>query len=183
MLTIPVFRRQRAFRERKEKHVKDLETKLAGLEAAQEHASAENERLRRDLQKMATENEILKATSSTSGGVGHHAAAHSPEPMTTGPMRYSPTEFASDVLAGHNNKTFSHRIVESADGQRLLAAGATWDFIISHDLFKRGLVDIGAVTEHLKTRAICDGQGPVFSEKDVLEAIELSVACGTDDLL
>lgn len=172
---------QRAFRERKEKHVKDLETKLADLEAAQQHASAENERLKRDLQKMATENEILKATGGPSSGP--NAASHLPEPLTTGPMRYSPTDFASNVLSGHNNKTFSHRIVESADGQRLLAAGASWDFIISHDLFKQGLVDIGAVSEHLKTRATCDGQGPVFSEKDVLEAIELSVACGTDDLL
>lgn len=172
--------RQRAFRERKEKHVKDLEAKLADLEAAQHQASKENERLKRDLQKMATENEILKATST---GNGTHAASHSPEPITTGPMHYSPTDFASSVLQGHQNKAFSHRIVESADGQRLLAAGASWDFIISHELFKRGLVDIGSVSEHLKTRAVCDGQGPVFSEKDVLEAIELSVACGSDDLL
>lgn len=170
---------QRAFRERKERHVKDLETKLSELEAAQHQSSAENERLKRDLQKMMTENEILKATSNGSGG----PPSHSPEPVTTGPMRYSPTDFASDVLQGHNNKTFSHRIVESSDGQKLLAAGASWDYIIGHELFKQGLVDIGSVSEYLKTRAVCDGQGPVFSEKDVVEAIELSVACGSDDLL
>jgi hypothetical protein len=98
-------------------------------------------------------------------------------------MRYSPTDFASSVLAGHDNKSFSHRVAYAKDGQRLLAAGASWDLIISHELFKRGLVDIGSVSEHLKTRAICDGQGPVFSENDVFEAIEMSVASGSDDLL
>ncbi len=135
---------------------------------------------------MATENEILKATSSISGptgGGGGHAPSHSPEPVSTGPMRYSPTDFASNLLDGHKNKTFSHRIVQSADGQRLLAAGATWDYIISHESFKKGLVDIGTVSDYLKTRAVCDGQGPVFSEKVVLEAIQQSVACGSDDLL
>lgn len=150
------------------------------MEAAQQTSSVENERLKRDLQKMITENEILKATSTTTNG---HTSSHSPEPMTTGPMRYSPTEFASDLLKGHNNQTFSHRIVESADGQRLLAVGASWDLIISHELFQKGLVDIGTISEYLKPKTMCDGQGPVFSEKDVLEAIQISVACGTDDLL
>lgn len=103
--------------------------------------------------------------------------------MTTGPMRYSPTDFASSVLAGHDNKSFSHRVAYAKDGQRLLAAGASWDFILSHELFKRGLVDIGSVSDHLRTRAVCDGQGPVFSENDVLEAIEMSVASGSDELL
>ena len=36
--------RQRAFRERKEKHVKDLEAKLAHMEAAQQQASVERMR-------------------------------------------------------------------------------------------------------------------------------------------
>jgi len=175
---------QRAFRERKERHVKELEAKLASLEAAQQNATTENERLKREMQKMATENEILKATSSTMGsGHGRHASSHSPEPLISGPMRYSPTEFASDLLEGHDNKAFSHRISKTNDGQPLLAAGATWDFIISQDLFKQGRVDIGAVSEYLRGRAICDGQGPVFAENDILEALELSVASGNDDLL
>ncbi|KAI8675130.1 BZIP domain-containing protein [Fusarium keratoplasticum] len=167
---------QRAFRERKEKHVKDLEAKLAGLEAAQQQASLENERLKRDLQKMSTENEILRATSH----VGHGSI--SPEPAT-GPMRFNPTEFYSNVLQNHTNKSPSHRIVTADDGERLLAAGAAWDFIISHELFKKGLVDIGDVSERLKHCARCDGQGPVFSERAIKSAIEQSVASGTDDLL
>jgi AP-1-like factor len=167
---------QRAFRERKERHVKDLEAKLAGLEAAQQQSSIENERLKRDLQKISTENEILRATSQT----GHGSI--SPEPAT-GPLRFKPTDFYSNVLQNHTNKSPSHRIVTSDDGERLLAAGATWDFIISHELFKKGLVDIADVSERLKNCARCDGQGPVFSERSITSAIEQSVASGTDDLL
>ncbi|KAL2280293.1 hypothetical protein FJTKL_12569 [Diaporthe vaccinii] len=171
---------QRAFRERKERHVKDLEAKLASLEAAQHETASENEKLKRDLQKMSTENEILKATSSINGG---HSPGHGGAPVTTGPLQYNPTDFYTNVLSQHPNKTPSHRIVTSDSGERLYAAGATWDYIISHDLYKRGLVDIADISNRLKHLAKCDGQGPVFEEKAILEAIEESVASGSDELL
>lgn len=103
--------------------------------------------------------------------------------MTTGPMEYNPTDFYSNVLALHPNKTPSHRIVTSDSGERLYAAGATWDFIIGHDLYKKGLVDIADISNRLKHKAKCDGQGPVFDEKTILEAIEESVASGSDELI
>lgn len=129
---------------------------------------------------MSTENEILKATSAMGNG---HNSSHSPEPTTTGPMQYNPTDFYTNVLQGHQNKFPSHRVVTSDEGERLLAAGATWDFIINHDLYKRGLVDVGDVSERLKTCARCDGQGPVFSESAIINAMQQSVASGSDDLL
>ena len=174
-------RRQRAFRERKERHVKDLENRLQQLEHAQQQAVSENEKLKRDLQKMSTENEILRATSLAGGNAGSPGA--NAAPTTTGPMSYNPTDFYSNVLQNHANKTPSHRVVTSDDGERLLAAGATWDLIINHELFKRGLVDIADVSDRLKSQAKCDGQGPVFEERAILEAIDQSVASGTDELL
>lgn len=172
---------QRAFRERKERHVKDLEAKLASLEAAQQETATENEKLKRDLQKVHTENEILRATSSVRGEGGGSPSQQTM--MTTGPMEYNPTDFYSNVLALHPNKTPSHRIVTSDSGERLYAAGATWDFIIGHDMYKKGLVDIADISNRLKHQAKCDGQGPVFEEKAILEAIEQSVASGSDELL
>lgn len=172
---------QRAFRERKERHVKDLEAKLASLEAAQHETASENEKLKRDLQKVSTENEILRATSSVRGD-GGGSPSHQTM-MTTGPMEYNPTDFYSNVLALHPNKTPSHRIVTSDSGERLYAAGATWDFIIGHELYKKGMVDIADISNRLKHQAKCDGQGPVFEEKAILEAIEQSVASGSDELL
>ncbi|OAA62474.1 bzip transcription factor [Niveomyces insectorum RCEF 264] len=181
---------QRAFRERKERHVKDLEAKLASLEAAQHKTADENERLKRDLQKISTENEILRATSSLQAAAAAAAGA-SPRmdgarghaPLKTGPMTYNPTDFYTDLLAGHENKSPSHRIATSDSGERLLAAGAAWDLIISHDLFKRGLVDVANISNHLKTQAKCDGQGPVFEERAIIAAIEQSVGSGSDALL
>ncbi|KAK1755728.1 putative transcription factor pap1 protein [Echria macrotheca] len=46
---------QRAFRERKEKHLKDLETKVQELEAASQAANHENEKLRAQVDKMTVE--------------------------------------------------------------------------------------------------------------------------------
>lgn len=167
---------------------------MASLEAAQSQTTSENEKLKRDLQKISTENEILRATSSmqqahnnggNGGGAGGGSSMSPPggAPTTTGPMEYNPTDFYSDLLANHANKTPSHRIVESESGERLLAAGATWELIINHELFRRGMVDVGDVSERLKSQAKCDGQGPVFEESAVLRAIEQSVASGSDELL
>jgi AP-1-like transcription factor len=101
-----------------------------------------------------------------------------------GPMSYSPTEFYTNLLRSHDNKTPSHRITVSDDtGERLLGAGATWDAIQEHHLFKKGLVDVGDVCDRLKNLAKCDGQGPVFEERDIRRAIEASAASGSDELI
>ncbi|KAF7942311.1 hypothetical protein BELL_0021g00340 [Botrytis elliptica] len=168
---------QRAFRERKERHVKELEAKLAEFEKSTGDLAQENERLKLQLTKAATENEILKATSSHSNHGGSQPLSN------VGPMKYTPTDFYSEVLHAHDNKFPSHRIVTSDKGERLLAAGATWDYIIKHPLYKQGLVDVGSVSERLKNAAKCDGQGPVFEESAILHAIENSVASGSDELL
>ncbi|RAL61849.1 hypothetical protein DID88_002912 [Monilinia fructigena] len=72
---------QRAFRERKERHVRDLEAKLAAYEKDSGNLALENERLKLQLTKAATENEILKATS------GHPNRAVQEHLSNAGPMR------------------------------------------------------------------------------------------------
>ncbi|KAK3381343.1 transcription factor PAP1-domain-containing protein [Podospora didyma] len=60
---------QRAFRERKEKHLKDLETKVEELEKASEAANHENDLLRAKVDKMTVElTEYKKRVSSMSTG-------------------------------------------------------------------------------------------------------------------
>jgi AP-1-like factor len=56
---------QRAFRERKEKHVKDLEDKVAALEAKNDAATSENENLRDLLSRLQNENVMLKESTFT----------------------------------------------------------------------------------------------------------------------
>ncbi|KAH8734051.1 hypothetical protein BGZ61DRAFT_445748 [Ilyonectria robusta] len=168
---------QQAFRRRKEKHVKELEAKLAELEAARQQVSVENERLKQDIRRASTENEILRATSQVGGT--HKISS---EPTNDLPP-FNSSKFYSNILQNETNKTPSHRIITSHDGERLLAAGATWDLIINHKLFKKGLVDVGDVSERLKHYAYCDGQGPVYSERSIIMAIEQSVISKTDNLL
>jgi hypothetical protein len=182
-LTWVRYKSQRAFRERKERHVRDLQVKLNSLEEASTTLQADNERLKRELAKYTTENEILRATSRSNVADSQKAL----EPTVTGPMKYSPTDFITGVMSEGSASSGSavtipssgspHRVtVCEITGEKLLDAGATWDLIQSHELFKRGLVDIGDVTERLKGMAQCDGQGPAFREGQVQKAIEESVA-------
>lgn len=155
--------------------------------------SGENERLKRELAKIATENEILRATSGAGGGGSHPFADDSDDITSTGPLHYSPRDFYSKLDLENKDSPYyrdkrfvaSQRITVSAEsGERLLAAGATWDYIQKHELFQKGLVDVGDVCERLKKLARCDGQGPVFDESDVRVAIqESAVAGGRDELI
>lgn len=135
------------------------------------------EAMKVSLQRATTENEILKATTSS----------RSPPPLeNTGPYHYTPKDqgrFFDDVLAPHDNKTVSHRITHDVDGGRLLAAASAWDFIMEHELVKSGRVDVVMVSDLLKTQAKCDGMGPVFAENAILQAIEQSIGGGSGDLL
>lgn len=169
--------------------MKDLEARLNNLERQSQTQNVENERLRRELAKFATENEILRATSANGSQMDIDEA------MTTGPMKYSPTDFSPEGKELHNlennglypqkHDLSQHRIVVSEDtGEALLPAGATWDYIQKSELFRNGLVDVGDVCERLKSLARCDGRGPVFEEGDVRRAIAQSaVAGGRDELI
>jgi AP-1-like factor len=129
----------------------------------------ENERLKIQLQKAAIENEILKATFTAP------ELPRSPSPLSSqGPMRYSPTDFYTKVLNEHENKTPSHRIVTIMSGERLLAVGAAWGYIIKHPPYVSSLVDVGEVSDRLKRVAKLDGQGTVF------DAIVKSVSSRAD---
>ncbi|KAJ5095653.1 hypothetical protein NUU61_005009 [Penicillium alfredii] len=178
---------QRAFRERKERHMRDLEDKVANLETQSSTLQADNERLKRELARYATENEVLRATSQTLNQNNKNGSApERTEPAITGPMEYSPTDFTSKLAPEGSNASASphHRVtVCQVTGEKLLDSGATWDLIQGHDLFKQGRVDIGDVTERLKGMAQCNGQGPAFKENQVRQAIEASAAAGRDELI
>ena len=163
------------------------------MEASTSTIMTENELLKQQLQKFQTENEILRATSKLNASAivqaaaaaasGHAAAGDEAADIAVGPMQYSPTDFYDNLLQSHANKTPSHRIVLSPrTGERLLGAGATWDLIVGHREYKQGLVDVQEVCDRLKGGARCDGQGPVFEESAILEAIRASAASGRDEL-
>ncbi|KAF2420990.1 hypothetical protein EJ08DRAFT_673061 [Tothia fuscella] len=161
---------QRAFRERKERHVKDLEAKLTALESSASSLASDNQRLKLALQRATTENEILRASSrpnSTISPAQHHSPAHNLDPGDGNP---DPGYTSVPLMPGES------------DGV-MLPAGATWDLIQSHPLVRQGFVDIADVCERLRGAARCDGTGPVFSEREVRRAVEESRRAGGDELI
>lgn len=88
---------QRAFRERKEKHVKDLEDKLADLEAKNQQAESENGNLRDLLSRLQSENMALKQAAFTFSVPKPNSAASSFQ-QTQNTSFFTPGASTSAVL-------------------------------------------------------------------------------------
>ncbi|KAJ4229255.1 AP-1-like transcription factor [Fusarium falciforme] len=146
--------------------------KLASLEAAQQEVLAENEHLKQKLHQISTENEILRATSQIRTKNLYSL------PRGT----FKATKLYATILPDQRAKNPSPSII-ARDAERLLDAGAAWDLIMNHPLFKKGLVDIGDVSEQLKHCARYHNYHLVLPESSIIAAIEKSVASRTDDLL
>ncbi|PWI67040.1 hypothetical protein PCL_04546 [Purpureocillium lilacinum] len=134
---------QQTYRDRRAKHVKDLETKLATLHAAQEDVLVENQRLRQEVRDLSSKIEILGATSTKAkGDLGSDVTRSS---TTTGgtsaPSQNCLTDLSSDDRQRHYKDHPYCRRTAPIPADRLLQPGSTWDFIVSHDLFQRRLVD------------------------------------------
>lgn len=164
--------------------------KLKTIEAQSSTLLSDNDRLKRELERMSTQNEILRATTTPLNLSQHHsdhAPQQPPDSPVLGPQTYTPSTFHKALSGNGPNSSeqpMSHRIHESATtGERLLTTGAAWDMIQSHDLAKKGMVDVGDVLNRLKGRAMCDGSGPAFEEGEVKRAIEESVSGAGDELI
>ncbi|KAF9698926.1 hypothetical protein EKO04_002721 [Ascochyta lentis] len=180
---------QRAFRERKERHVRDLEAKLNALENNTHSLQSDNERLKLALQRARTENEVLRATSGHSPTTSRRVSASYPSPGA-----HLPDEDMEDKEDDYNVQSLSNgSVVNAADkhhpasrhlskGKEVPAAQA-WDVIQSHPLVKQGLVDVTDVVERLRGAAKCDGHGPVFEESTIWQAVEESRRSGGDELI
>ncbi|KAK6439266.1 hypothetical protein LTR95_004522 [Oleoguttula sp. CCFEE 5521] len=180
---------QRAFRERKERHVRDLEAKLNLLTTTTTSLQSDNERLKLLLQRAQTENEVLRATATGSPTRQHHpgfvddpsllpSSRSTRSTSSDDDSTYDRTRLANGLISTDN----SGRPSPHTDGQ-LLSASATWDLLQSHPLYLSGAVDIGEVCERLKKMARCEGMGPMFCEAEVRDVIEEVGRSGGDELL
>lgn len=181
---------QRAFRERKEKHVRDLEKKLNHFTSQLSTLQNDNERLQLMLQRTQTENEILKATASSSPSRDRLQFVDDPSLMPASSTRHMPASddgppFDPDRLANGLLSTESSSSGRPSldTGLRLLSANATWDFLQSHPLYTSGALDISEVCERLKKKAKCDGMGPMFDADEIKAVIEEVGRSGSDELI
>ena len=185
--------RQRAFRERKERHVRDLEAKLNLLTTTTSSLQSDNERLKLLLQKAQTENEILRATAAASSPTRHHPPGFVDDPTLLPSTRSTRTTFAESEPAMDPTRLANGLLSteSSASGRpspllhesNMLSASATWDLLQSHPLYLQGAVDIGEVCERLKKMARCEGMGPMFEEEEVRRVIEEVGRSGSDELM
>lgn len=162
---------QRAFRERKEQRVRDLEQRLGESEREKVRLASENERLKKENTVISTENQVLMATTTDRSGVAN--------PVSRAPLRaqFPVHKFTTALLAEHDPKPLptdrpSFVVYEKHMGDTMLGSGAVWEQIMeapNHDE-----VDIEFVMEFLKGKEICDGFGPVFRLEDVKMGIMLS---------
>ena len=154
---------------------------------------SDNERLKLMLQRAQTENEILRATASSSptanhppGFVDDPSLLPSSRQSKSSPSRPDQPHLDSARLAnGLLSTESSSSIKGSSPGHEshLLSASATWDLLQSHPLYLSGAVDIGEVCERLKKMARCDGMGPMFEEQEVRKVIEEVGRSGGDELI
>jgi len=186
---------QRAFRERKERHVRDLEAKLNRLTTTTSFLQSDNERLKLMLQRAQTENEILRAKAPTSPGPTYHPPSFIDDPtlLPQPPRQKTPAKveepqldakrLANGLLSTESSTSSKYSTPSSSDHSNLLSASATWDLLQSHPLYLSGSVDIGEVCERLKKTAKCDGMGPMFEEDEVRKVIEEVGRSGGDELI
>ncbi|KAK5117437.1 hypothetical protein LTR85_008822 [Meristemomyces frigidus] len=184
---------QRAFRERKERHVRDLEAKLNLLTTTTSSLQSDNERLKLMLQRAQTENEILRATSASSPTSNHPPgfvddpsllphSRHGKDPPSFDEPRFDSTRLANGLLSTASSSPGKYSSPSDIDSH-LLSASATWDLLQSHPLYLSGAVDIGEVCERLKKMARCDGMGPMFEEDEVRKVIDEVGRSGGDELI
>ncbi|KAI8937616.1 hypothetical protein NX059_005326 [Plenodomus lindquistii] len=179
---------QRAFRERKERHVRDLETKLTALENSTHSLQSDNERLKLALQRARTENEILRATAGHSPSHSRPTSVSYPSPGAHLPSDEDAMDDEYNVQPLANGSVINapgrdHPASRHESKGREVPAAQAWDVIQTHPLVKQGLVDVADVCERLKGRSKCDGHGPVFEESAIWQAVEESRRCGGDELI
>ncbi|OAX83848.1 hypothetical protein ACJ72_01778 [Emergomyces africanus] len=166
---------QRAFRERKERRVRDLEEELNQYKSNYSSLMEDHKSLKRQIEKVVTENEILRATSNNN---------NAPESMADyGPNRVrTPTELLRNLTdysarSGDTKEFVRRPCGNRKEGNKLLDASATWDLIVRH-LSNRGMkLDVQDIYDRLKGHALRDGQGLV-PEVHVIQAIKESATRG-----
>ena len=151
---------------------------------------SDNDRLKLELQKAWTENEILKATASPPPTSAHPPGFVDDPSLVTLPKsppipdepRFNATRLANGLLS--TGSSSPSKMNSPSDGEgHLLSASATWDLLQAHPLYRSGAVDIGEVCERLKRKARCDGMGPMFEEVEVRAVIEEVGRSGGDQLI
>ncbi|PNS19597.1 AP-1-like transcription factor [Sphaceloma murrayae] len=151
---------QRAFRERKERRVKDLENQLDVLTTKTDIVHKANERLKRLLQQTQTDNEVLKANVYR--------------------LRRSSKMDAQRIVTNNDDGTMNLRhddgsniITQEKSVDVLLSPTAAWEAIQAHPLCRDGTFELDIICERLKQLTRLDPLiGLAFEKAEINRVIE-----------
>lgn len=149
---------QRAFRERKENKLKNLEERLHKSEADKELLLEELEMIRKKNLAMQTENELLRS-SETGKSV-----------VSVGPTDFnfpkSERDFIHQILKDQQHNFYEsekNKVYDSPDdGEKVLALGAAWDYLLYRADSENLNLDVVEVMSKLKGHEKCHGYGPAY---------------------
>lgn len=144
---------QRAFRERKETKLKDLELKLNKSEEEKQQLIDQLEAIRRNNLNVIAENQKLR----NSNPFDHSSDFAFPK---------NEKQFIDGMLHGTNHvfqADYSKKVYDSPDnGNRVLALGAVWDYLLYKVETEDLNVDVVEVMSKLRGNEKCHGFGPAY---------------------
>ncbi|KAK9476385.1 hypothetical protein V1514DRAFT_336992 [Lipomyces japonicus] len=171
---------QKAFRERREKHVKELEQKLEIAIKHTQEIELDNARLKKELQWFQAENHALKQSTSQSSQSSQSQSQavtdkNRLEQLLVFP-KFHDSSFAPDAFANQSAEFAPQYALATDDDESTvyLTPSEVWDRIQTHD--KSDMINIDRVTKHIMPNARCGGNGPIFRIQDVDLAIQLTLA-------
>jgi hypothetical protein len=141
--------RQQAFRERKDQHVKTLESEVARLKIAHQKLAAENNLLTKEIENISALIPPLSSLAICCNCVSRQVPASV--------SRGCQTDNASD------------------NGDCFYSAGAAWDFIINHRLYDETNVNVDKLITDLKYRAHSYVCGPLFTKNAIIDTLRQSL--------
>lgn len=161
---------QRAFRERKETKLKELEAKLLQSENDRQKMMDELDIIRRQNISILAENEVLKGNSALAFN-SQNSMSPPPQPSNERfQFPRSETDFINDMVGGTNHQVkpaYMHKVYDSPDhpGSKTLGIGALWDYlqIKAEEMgLDDGSMDVQMIMQRLRGNERCHGYGPAY---------------------
>ncbi|KAI5967957.1 FCR3 [Candida margitis] len=163
---------QRAFRERKETKLKELEAKLLQSEEERQKLVEQLEAIRKQNLSICTENEILRT----------NEGSLTANKTTVDKFHFPQTQddFIDEITRGTNHqvkKDTINKVYNNPEGDKLLALGAVWDYLqikVEEANLDLSTIDFNEVMDRLKGNEKCHGYGPAYPLSLVQQAVEAS---------
>lgn len=177
---------QRAFRERKETKLKDLEGKLLRSEEERQKLLEQLEQIKQQNISIQTENQLLRSGNDANPHSIDLFARNANNNIQNNKFTFpeSQREFIQSMMgnSGHAiNQATVNKIYDEPEnpGKKVLAIGAVWDYLqikAEEQEFEYGL-DVYEVMKRLKGNERCHGYGPAYP-LELVDQIISQVASG-----